>query len=80
MTMAEVNQLADSGLVASHGGVNYHPVANAASGVAGIVEVFAEEVAGGFLDKVGFSHILLWVRGFSSDKENITRLRNLSRK
>ena len=36
MTMAEVNQLADSGFVASHGGVNYHPVANAASGVAGV--------------------------------------------
>lgn len=61
MTMAEVNQLADSGFVASHGGVNYHPVANAASGVAGVAEVFAEEVAGGFHFKVGISHVLLWV-------------------
>ena len=58
LPMAEVNQLTDSGLIASHGGVNYHPVANAASGVAGIVEVIAEGVAGGFHFKVGFSHVL----------------------
>lgn len=58
VAMAEINQLADSGFVASHGGVNYHPVANAASGVAGIVEELAEGVAGGFHFKVGFSHVL----------------------
>ena len=58
VTMAEVNQLADGGLVASHGGVNYHPVANAASGIAGVVEVLAKGIAGGFHFKVGFSHVL----------------------
>ena len=56
--MAEVDQLADSGFVASHSGVNYHPVANAASGVAGVVEVLAKGIACGFHFKVGFSHVL----------------------
>ena len=58
VTMAEVNQLADSSFVASHSGVNYHPVANAAIGIAGVVEVLAKGVAGGFHFKVGFSHVL----------------------
>lgn len=64
LPMAEINQLADSGFVASHGGVNYHPIANAASGIAGVAEVFAQGVAGGFHFKVGISHVLLWVRVF----------------
>ena len=60
VTMAEINQLADSGFVASHGGVNHHPVANAASGIAGIVEVFAQCIAGGVHSKAKFkvSHVL----------------------
>ena len=58
VTMAEVDQLADSGFVASHSGVNYHPVANAASGVAGVVVIVGHGIAGGFHFKVGFSHVL----------------------
>lgn len=82
VTMAEVNQLADSGLVASHGGVNYHPVANAASGVAGVAEVFAEGIAGGVHSKVKFkvSHVLSGFGVFSTYTNNITQCKNLSRK
>jgi hypothetical protein len=71
--MTEVNQLADSGFVASHSGVNYHPVANTASGVAGIVEVFAQCIAGGVHSKAKFkiSHVLSG-SGFSKFQLTLT--------
>lgn len=78
VAVAEVNQLADSGFVASHGGVNYHPVPCSACGIAGVVVVIAEVdgihsevwlsvgLGVGYLIKVKISHVLLWVRGFQN--------------
>ena len=77
VAVAEVNQLADSGFVASHGGVNYHPGVIAACGIAGVIEAFPKAngihsevwlsvlLGVGYLIKVKISHVLLWVRGFS---------------
>jgi hypothetical protein len=77
VTMTEVNQLADSSFVASHGGVNYHPVPCSACGIAGVIEAFPKTngihsevwlsvlLGVGYLVKVKIYHVLLWVRGFS---------------
>ena len=56
ITMTEVYQFADCGFVASHGGVNYHPVPCSACGIAGVVEAFPK--ANGIHSEVWLSVLL----------------------
>ena len=78
VAVTEADQFIDCGFVASHGGVNYHPVPCSACGIAGVIEAFPKAngihsevwlavlLGVGYLVKVKIYHVLLWVRGFQN--------------
>ena len=94
ITMTEVYQFIDCGFVASHGGVNYHPVPCSACGIAGVVEAFPKAngihsevwlavlLGVGYLVKVKIYHVFSGFGVFktSTYNYNVSRWSDLSRK